>query len=259
MNYHNMEKVYFVAKDSIVRQIWGKGDTILFIFAGASAEFALNKAVDWLFFTGKLPGDPLGRMFSTVSYARAIVFSENHAALQAIDAMAAIHAAVESKRGINIPEWAYRDVLFLLIDYSIRSFELLERPLKKTEKQEVFTVFSRVGKRMGLKGLPEDFDQWIRMRHDHLHRNLNNSPFTQDLYRQYHKHLGWLRYRILLEVQKLVAPQPVRDLLGMSNITLLSPLLRIYKLISRMKMDWLLKVFILPSKYKTEIGALDQV
>ena len=67
---------YFVNKQSIVREIWGKSDTILFIFAGASAEFALNKAVDWLYFTGKLPKDPLGRLFSTVNYARQIVFSE---------------------------------------------------------------------------------------------------------------------------------------------------------------------------------------
>jgi hypothetical protein len=51
----------FVEKDSIVREIWGKSDTVLFIFAGASAEFALNKSVDWLYFTGKLPSDPLGR------------------------------------------------------------------------------------------------------------------------------------------------------------------------------------------------------
>src|SRR5690349_24374121 len=66
----------FVQQDSVVRKIWGKGDTILFIFAGAAAEFALNKAVDWLYFTGRLPADPLGRLFSTVSYARKIVFSE---------------------------------------------------------------------------------------------------------------------------------------------------------------------------------------
>ena len=67
---------YFVSKDSIVRRIWGNGDTILLIFAGASAEFALNKAVDWLYFTGRLPSDPLNRLFSTVAYARLIVFSE---------------------------------------------------------------------------------------------------------------------------------------------------------------------------------------
>ena len=99
---------FFVEKGSIVREIWGKGDTILFIFAGASAEFALNKAVDWLYFTGMLPADPLGRLFSTVNYARQIVFSEHEAALKAIDKITAIHAAVENKRGGKIPAWAYR-------------------------------------------------------------------------------------------------------------------------------------------------------
>ncbi|RYD89131.1 MAG: DUF2236 domain-containing protein, partial [Sphingobacteriales bacterium] len=36
---------YFVEEGSIVREIWGKADNILFIFAGSAAEFALNKAV----------------------------------------------------------------------------------------------------------------------------------------------------------------------------------------------------------------------
>lgn len=94
---------YFVETQSVVRQIWGKGDTILFIFAGASAEFALNKAVDWLYFTGKLPADPLGRLFSTVSYARKIVFSDKESAIQTIERMASIHANVESSRGAKIP------------------------------------------------------------------------------------------------------------------------------------------------------------
>src|SRR5689334_2838705 len=110
---------YFIEEGSIVRRIWGKSDTILFIFAGAAAEFALNKAVDWLYFTGRLPSDPLGRLFSTVSYSRAIIFSEKQSALRAIDAMTSIHAGVQEKRAVNIPDWAYRDVLFMLIDYSI--------------------------------------------------------------------------------------------------------------------------------------------
>ena len=38
------ESEWFVKPGSVVREIWGKSDTILFIFAGASAEFALNKA-----------------------------------------------------------------------------------------------------------------------------------------------------------------------------------------------------------------------
>ena len=76
---------YFVEKNSIVRRIWGKSDTVLFIFAGAAAEFALNKAVDWLYFTGNLPADPLGRLFSTVSYARKIIFAKNEEAVKTID------------------------------------------------------------------------------------------------------------------------------------------------------------------------------
>ena len=106
---------FFVEKNSIVRKIWGKSDTILFIFAGASAEFALNKAVDWLYFTGKLPSDPLGRLFSTVRYAGRIVFSSMDEANKAISSLRQIHSAVEQSRGSTIPDWAYRDVLFMLI------------------------------------------------------------------------------------------------------------------------------------------------
>lgn len=250
---------YFVKEDSIVRQIWGKGDTILFIFAGASAEFALNKAVDWLYFTGRLPADPLGRLFSTVTYARAIVFSEKNAALRAIDTIAAIHAGVEEKRGAKIPDWAYRDVLFMLIDYSVRSFEVFERKLEDREKQEVFDVFYRVGSRMGLKGLPGNYKEWIIMRHGHLEEDMQHSPYTIDLFKQYKKHLGPLRYRLLLEAQMLVVPQRVRALLGFSRISLLAPVIGLYKFTRLVKADWLLKELILPSKYKKEIASLDIV
>ncbi|RZM12276.1 MAG: DUF2236 domain-containing protein, partial [Pedobacter sp.] len=136
---------FFVEPNSIVRKIWGKSDTILFIFAGAAAEFALNKAVDWLYFTGKLPADPLGRLFSTVRYARKIVFSPMDDANKAIDIMRQIHGAVEQNRGAIIPDWAYRDVLFMLIHYSIAAYELLEKKLSDDDKQEVFDVFYRVG------------------------------------------------------------------------------------------------------------------
>ncbi len=148
---------FFVEKNSVVRKIWGKSDTVLFIFAGASAEFALNKAVDWLYFTGKLPADPMGRLFSTVSYARKIVFSSMEEANKAIDIMRQIHSAVEQNRGASIPDWAYRDVLFMLIHYSIASYELLEKKLTEEEMEEVYNVFYRVGARMGLKELPINY------------------------------------------------------------------------------------------------------
>lgn len=250
---------YFVKEDSVVRKIWGNSDMILFIFAGASAEFALNKAVDWLYFTGKLPADPLGRLFSTVSYARAIVFAERDAAYRAIDSIAAIHANVENKRGASIPAWAYRDVLFMLIDYSIRACELLDKKLDAAEKQEVFDVFFRVGVRMGLKGLPRTFTEFEKMRQEHLQENMQYSDFTKDLFLQYRKHLGLVRYRILIESQLLVMPQPVRELLGYRRISLLTPAIPVYRLIKKLKADCILKELILPSAYKKQIEALDIV
>lgn len=252
-----MTTEYFVEKHSIVRQIWGRSDTILFIFAGASAEFALNKAVDWLYFTGRLPADPLGRLFSTVKYSQVIMFSEKQAALPAIDAMTNIHAQVEAKRGATIPDWAYRDVLFLLIDYSIRAFEVLERKLTLAEKNEVFDVFNRVGLRMKLTGLPTTFEAWTIMRQQHLMENLQPSSYTADLYAQYKKHLGAVRYKVLLQSQALIAPPRVLQLLKFDKTFLFQWAVNLYKVSKRLKADWLLRALILPKKYKKEIEGLD--
>ena len=93
----------FVHPDSIVRRIWGDADTILLVFAGSAAEFALNRAVDWLYFTGKLPADPLGRLFSTARFAQDIAFVDEEAARRSLHRIRAAHEAVERRRGEAIP------------------------------------------------------------------------------------------------------------------------------------------------------------
>lgn len=249
---------YFVDENSIVRRIWGDADTIFLIFGGAAAEFALSKAVDWLYFTGRLPADPLNRMFSTVEYAKAIVFSKRDDAYLAIDAMSRIHASVEANRGASIPDWAYRDVLFMLIDYSIRSFEVLERKLTETEKEEVFRVFNQVGHRMGINGLPDSFNIWTEVRHNQLETNFELSDYTNDLFKQYRKHLGIIRFRLLIEAQILIAPAEVRKLLKFRKFSLLRPLIGAYKISQYVKLDLLLKALILPAKYKKKINSLNK-
>jgi len=248
---------FFVEENSIVRKIWGKSDTVLFIFAGASAEFALNKAVDWLYFTGKLPADPLARLFSTVSYARRIVFYPMDDANKAIDIMRQIHTAVEQSRGATIPDWAYRDVLFMLIHYSIASYELLEKKLSDEEKEEIHNVFYRVGARMGLKELPLTYIEWLPVRNAHLMADLQKSKHTADLFKQYKKHLGTMRFKVLIEGQKLVVPDRVKELLQFSDFSLLTPVVPVYKISRLMKMDWLLKNILFPSDYKDQINELD--
>jgi len=250
---------YFVEPDSIVRKIWGCADTTLFIFAGAAAEFALNKAVDWLYFTGKLPADPLGRLFSTITYASDIIFSDEEKAITAIEKIVAIHNGVEQARGHAIPDWAYRDVLFMLIGCSINSFELLERELTIEEKTEVFNVFKRVGEGMRLSGLPQSFKDYEHVRQHHLKNDLIYSDFTNDLYLQYRKKLGALRYVILKQVQLLIAPKEVTNLLNLKRKLWILQLLDAYKLLRKLKIEKPFRNLLLPADYKKRIIAIDKI
>ncbi|HEU5054476.1 MAG TPA: oxygenase MpaB family protein [Hanamia sp.] len=248
---------YFVEKGSVVRKIWGKSDTILLIFAGSAAEFALNKAVDWLYFTGRLPKDPLGRLFSTVTYARKIIFAENEPAMKIIDSIYGIHKVVEKNRGESIPDWAYRDVLYMLIHYSIASFELLERKLSEGEKQEVYDVFYRFGKRMQLRGLAGNYNDWLLQRETDMQNDLEKSELTIDLFKQYRKHLGTVRYFVLIEGQKLIIPERVRKLLDFGRFSFLLIIVPLYKLSRKIHLDDFIKKLLLPKQYAKEIAALD--
>lgn len=181
-----------------------------------------------------------------MAYARQIIFSEEENALHAIDQVSAIHKNVEKNRGAKTPDWAHRDVLFLLIGYSISSYELLYRRLSDEEKTEIFDVFYRVGLRMKLAGLSKTFREWEAMREAHLQENPANSSFTADLYLQYKKHLGRARFALLKQVQLQLVPVTVKKSLPIGGIPWLIPLLWLYKPFRYMKLDAMLKNILLP-------------
>ncbi|MDQ3011523.1 MAG: DUF2236 domain-containing protein [Acidobacteriota bacterium] len=232
----------FIDRHSIVRSIWGNSDLILLVFAGAAAEFALNRAVYWLFFTNRIPNDPLGRLFSTVRYAQEIVFADEASARQTLE---------------RIPEWAYRDVLYMLIDYSERAYELLRRPLTLAEKRELYDVFYRVGVGLSVRELPASYAEWPIDRQLHLERDLVYSPHTALLYEKYRQHLGWWRYQLVLRLQAALAPDRVRHLLKLEPMPLFTPALQTYGLVGvgglRRVVQWLL----LPANYLEEVRRLD--
>ncbi len=201
---HIIRMTPFVKPGSIVRTIWSDTDCILFIFGACAGEFAHSKAVDWLFYTGKLPNDPIGRLFSTVSYAQQIIFQEN--AQDILKSMTHIHKKVEQKRGYSIPNWAYQDVLFMLIDYSVRVYELLYRALSSDEKSEVYDVFRRIGEEMEIKDLPASWVRWESIRKRHLIENYAESKLTLELFKRYKNNLGSFRYTLLLAVQSFLLP-----------------------------------------------------
>jgi len=248
----------FVDDASIVKKIWSTTDITLFVFAGASAEFALNKQVDWLYFTGKLPGDPIGRLFSTVKYAQYIIFKEEKEAIASIEKINSIHQNLESARGFKISNGGYQDVLYMLIYYSIASFELLERILTDEEKDEIVRTFAKIGHQMHIQDIPTNYSEWKKVYEDQLTRNLMKSSFTEDLFRQYKKHLGAFRYFLLLDIQRMLVSKHVNDLLGLGRTRLVHLLLPFYKKIRKYRLHKQVILMMVPRKFINQVKAMDK-
>ena len=243
----------FVQTDSIVRKIWGDPDLILLIFAGSAAEFALNRAVDWLFFTGKIPGDPIGRLFSTVRYAQEIVFVSEEAAQRTLNRINTAHRTVERQRNEAIPEWAFCDVLYMLIDYSERAHTLLYRPLSAAERNELYRVFLRIGEGLSISKLPGSYAEWRKDRRLHMVRDLTYSGHTSLLFRQYRVHLGAWRYYLLLQVQAQLVSDEVRRLLRLSSNDLISGLVYTYGILTTFNLRPVVHSLLIPQRYWAEL------
>src|SRR5262249_16326047 len=144
-----------------------------------------------------------------------------------------------------------------LIYYSISSYELLERKLSDAEKEEIYLVFYRMGMRMHIESLPDSYVEWLLARERHLDEDLEKGACTEDLFRQYRKHLGPIRYFLLREVQKMVCPPKVIKMLGFGPLLIYS-ILVFYKWSRLIRLDGLMKSLLLPMKYKKEIRAIDR-
>jgi uncharacterized protein (DUF2236 family) len=248
----------FVAESSVVRRIWGDGDIMLFVFTGAAAEFALNRAVDWLFFTGKLPADPMARLFSTARFVKEIVFVEESVAQGTMERINHIHQTLEQERGERIPDWAHRDVLYLLIDYSERAYQLLHRPLTVAEKDELYSVFWRVGCGLRITELPGSYTAWQEDRARHLVQDLAYSHYTIELYARYRRQLGPWRLSILRQVQSLLVPEHVSQLLRLRRWPLLRHLLRAYRPLVHLGFGPLLRRLVVPREYIGQVRQMDE-
>lgn len=247
----------FVHPGSIVRRIWGDADLVLIVFAGAAAEFALNRAVDWLFFTNELPRDPLGRLFSTAAYAQRIALADWAAAERTLEQIRAAHAGVERAREARIPAWAYRDVLYLLVDYSERAFRTLYRPLTGAEQRDLWQLFRRVGGGLDIPDLPDSYADWRADRERHLQRDLAFSPYTAALYDSYREHLGRWRYALLRQVQAAVVPERVRDLLQLPRRRWLRKLLPVYAPLATRRVRSAIQRALIPPEYLADVRRLD--
>ena len=213
----------------VARRVWGSPDCVLLIFAGSAAEFAAIKAVDWLFFTGRLPDDPIGRFFGTVGFAQRVFFGSPDQATAAIEAIHRAHERVEAARGMPIPQWAYRDVLFMLIDHGERAHAVVFGPMTDAERRSHFGAALAMGRAMGLEDLPTTYAEYTARRRQQLLEDFARTPFTDELFRRYERVLGPWRFRLLRAVQASVVPEELRPVLGLRPDPAIDAMLRRYR------------------------------
>ena len=256
----NPESISHRFTSPVLQRIWGSPDAILLICAGGAAEFAAIKAVDWLFFTGVLPGAPIERFFETMRYAQHLFFMDQAEAVRTVERVNRIHRGVESARGVAIPEWAYRDVLFILIDYGERAHAVVFGPMTDEERQAHCAALLAIGQAMHLSGLPTNYTEYQAQRHAQLLADYAHSPFTDELYACYRRDLGAVRYWLLRLIQGSILPTELRAVVGLTPTPLIDLLLRGYRHFpgGGNKLRWLHGV-ILPRRFAQQVRGLARV
>ena len=242
---------------AITREIWGQPATLLLIFGGAAAEFAVNRAADWLFFTGAMPRDPIGRLFRTVRYAQSIAFAEPAAAHRTMEQIRRIHAAVEHGRGDSIPLWAHRAVLYMLIDYSERAAQLLGSPLNAAAQEELYADFRRIGEGLGIAELPPDYPTWRTDRARRLAEDLAWGPSTALLYAAYRRQLGPWRYGLLRQLQGVLVPPLVRGLLQLPGPAHGMHLMAVFRALRSLRLAPAVRRLVIPMRHWNDLEALE--
>jgi hypothetical protein len=242
---------------TVARRIWGSPDTVLLFFAGGSAEFAAIKAVDWLFYTNRLPSSPIERFFETMEFAQRIFFGNHSKSAKAIHSINNIHTGVERSRGREIPQWAYKDVLFLILNYGERAHEIVYGPLTEQERNSYFEAVMALGQAMHLQELPQTYVQYQQQRKHHLQNDYEFTQLSQQLMNGYCKALGPVRYWLLKLVQACVVPEEIASIMGLKPNPVIRGLLRLYRFLpgGGNKLRWL-QSFILPKQFSSQLRNL---
>ena len=245
----------------LAQRIWRSPDVIMLLFVGSAADFALNKAVDWLFFTNALPSAPLDRFFETVQFGQTLAFGDEAAVQAWIARVNGMHRAVEQARNAQIPAWGYRDVLFFGLDYTERGYVVVYGPLTAAERQANFSWWMAVGEALHIENLPRTYAEYQSERAAQLQTDFERSALTDKLYLCYRRALAarW-RMWLLYAVQASLVPAPVRQMLGLRKIWIIDRALGLYRYLpgGGNKLRWLHR-FLLPRRYTQQLANLTRV
>lgn len=185
----------------LMERVWSDPDGVAIVFVGTSAEFALHSMADWLFFTGSLPADPVGRFAGTLRYVSRLLFAPSREAWrEGVGDVKEIHRGVEGRRGMVIANRDYRDTLLMLLHYSLRADELVfDRRTDDDggeEATEALLACAGLAEGMGIEGFPETLVDFRRQR-DELTARLAHNEWTRPLLLSYKKALGPVGFFLL--------------------------------------------------------------
>lgn len=191
----------------ITRTIWSDPENVVLIYAGSAAEFALNPENHWLFYTGKLPADPLRRFEQTLRYQRRLFFLPEDAVPALARRIKEFHKDVEKERSreqgsSKISDEAYLQVFSMLVEYGIRGYEYLHRvKLTEDEKETYFNDIRSIALMMDIGDFPTDYDDYRARRERIVFSELQCNVFTRELMDAYRKSLSRVCYWTLLQFQ----------------------------------------------------------
>ena len=248
---------HFWLPPALAHRIWHSPDVMLLLFAGSAAEFAVNKAVDWLFFTNVLPQAPIERFFETVAFGQILAFGDEAAVQTSIARVTRMHAHVEARRGARIPSWAYRDVLFFALDYTERGYTIVYGAMTPAEREAHFRWWMTLGRALQVAELPTTYADYRRQRHVDLAADIAHTVWTDRLYGRYRAVLGPWRAWMLRQVQASLVPEEVRAVLGLRVRPAITLLLRLYRYVpgGGNKLRWFHGI-LLPRGYRRQLAAI---
>ena len=111
---------------------------------------------------------------------------------------------------------------------------------------------------MNVRELPKNYSEWQVDRQRHLVRDLSYSKHTALLYEAYRRHLGMWRYYLLLEVQAVLVPDEVRQMLSLRPKKLMTGLAQTYGVLDSNNLQSLVHTLLIPRRYWSEIKGFER-
>ena len=109
-----------------------------------------------------------------------------------------------------------------------------------------------------IRNLPANYVEWRQHRDAVLTENLRHSQHTSDLEGAFRRDLGPVRFRLLRQVQALIAPAPVRDMLGLKPARGSSLTLLLFRLLIAGGLRGLVQKALIPPHHLPAVHSLDQ-